>query len=477
MAQTISNILPILKEVFASEDVQKQFDEGTLLLDIIEKGDQGAPQFTNMLGEYDGKYVVFPLHTGGNPNVGVGVAEGYEYPKEGGQTFNQAKYRCKYVVSSMGLTTQTMTRAKGNPQSLFNYAGKEASLLIQNTRRRMNFWAHGDGSGLLATTTSWANATGILTVNSTANLEAGMEFIARPLSGAKTTNCDIPVYTSGTTVPTAWATTFGSDIATGNPARVLAKTGATTVTVTSHSGTAVVTGGPADAAWNTDFGIYAFDSQGNVPFGMANLCQANNPLYSGFCGTTLAATDSTGLSPCFGAIDRTTAAGNFWKPINNTDDGITTALGSLPVSITTHIQPLISAILSRDSSLVDQDSIIAVSRMSQWYQIVNQLESGKRTDVRTSIIDGKYEVVRYGPITFCYDQQSPANTMRFFAPRYVFRMVATPWQFEDLAGSEYSQILGGLSRQTSKWRKNLFSEQQLCASSCRPNCEFTGIAS
>ena len=73
-AQDISSASAVLKEVWASNDTTKQFDEGTLLLDIVEHGDQDAPGFAAQLGTYDGKYVIFPLHTAGNPNAATAVA-------------------------------------------------------------------------------------------------------------------------------------------------------------------------------------------------------------------------------------------------------------------------------------------------------------------------------------------------------------------------------------------------------------------
>lgn len=462
-ASTISTVASVLKEVWAQEDVTKQFDEGALLLDIVEHGDQSAPQFVEMLGEYDGKYVIFPLHTAGNPNVGIGVQEGRQYPTEGGQTYSQAKYRCRFVSSVMGLTTQVMTRGRGNPQSIFNVSAKEASAIVANTRRRMNMWMHRDGSGLLATVAAAGNTTtGVITVDNTADIPVGAEIIIRTLvSGGFGTG----------TLPTGW---YATAVTTGEPAYVSAKN-STALTLKKYD-TTTNFGAGIDNATNA-MGVYFWDSQAYVPFGIDAACDSINQAATGVDQTTtVTATDEGGILVPFGAIDRTVAANSFWKGINNTDHGVTTNLAGAAVSIEEHIQPLIAMINQQDSTLIDEDAIIAVSRQSQWWQVVNQLESGRRTEVRTRIIDGKYEVVRYGPITFAYDPMASSQTMKFFAPRYCFRMVASPWGFEDMSGSEYTQVLGSIQRPTSKWRKNLFSQQQFCASYCGANCKFTSIA-
>lgn len=461
--QQISTAQSVLKEVFAQEEVTKQFDEGTLLMDIIEKGDQNAPQMAEMLGEYDGTYVIFPLHTAGNPNVGVGVRETKEYPEEGAQTYAQAKYRCKYVTSVVGLTRQIMTRGRGNPQSIFNIAAKEASAVIANTKRRMNQWLHGDGSGLLANVVSYSNSAGggTYTVDSSALVPVNAEIIVRKKEDGG--------WASGTTPD--WTNTQG----VYDPAFVSSKTATTLVLKKADHTTNFGTSG--DNSTNA-MGVYFWDAQGTVPYGIDNVCTAVNPPNAGFdSGNAVTATDDGGLLCTFGAIDRTNATNAFWKALNNTDDGITTNLAGSSVSIEEHIQPLIAAINQEDSTLIDEDAIIAVSQQGQWWQVVNALESGKRTEVRPRIVDGKYEVVRYGPITFAYDSQSTANTMKFFAPRYLFRMQASPWQVEDLSGSQYERVNGVHSRPTGKWRMTMFSEQQLCASYCGVNTKFTNIAS
>jgi hypothetical protein len=175
------------------------------------------------------------------------------------------------------------------------------------------------------------------------------------------------------------------------------------------------------------------------------------------------------------------AANAFWKALNSTDDGITTALGSTPITIKGSIQPLIKAIYDTglgDSEMRSQDFMIAVSDMDVWHQIVNDMESAKQTNVRTMVIDGKYEGARYGPITFVFDTDAEANTMKVFAPKYLYRMVAQPWQpwGANLDGAQWRHVKNSAGDPTLNWRRDLITRQQLVGTRCRQNCKFTGIA-
>lgn len=457
-AQTIVDTLPLLKEVFASDEPAKQFDEGTFLLDIIEKGDQNAPQAANMMAEYDGKYVVFPLYTAPNPNTGVAVLEGRGYPLEGGSTFQQAKYRCRHITASYGFTSQVMSRAKGNPQSAINYVASEAERLLSSTRRQTDLYLHGDGSAMLATASSYNSANSTLTVDSTRNLMVGQEIMLRHKSSGASTG----VNQQGTP-PTSWPSQSGEF----SPARITALTPTTVTLVDSISSTSL-----GALTVNSNHGVYAWDSQGQQIWGLDAFCEDSNPGNAGFdATTTVTATDETGLLRCLGAIDRTISANAFWNAYT------TQNLAGNAISIESHIQPLQVALINRDSMLMGTSEVIGLLTHQAWWNLVNQLESGKRTTIRTSIIDGKYEVVQYGIFTFAFSLQQPANTAYFFRPKNLFRMIATPWNFEDMAGSQYQNIpTVGTRRPTSRWRANLFSEQQLCANSVLGFAKFVNAA-
>lgn len=461
-AQTVIDAVSILKEVFVTNDPSKQFDEGSFLMDIIEHGDMNSPAAVNMLGETDGKYMVFPLYTTPNPNTGVGVLEGTGYPVEGGSTFAQAKYRTRYLVSSFGFTTQLMNAAQGDPQSAINYVASEMDRLVATTRRKMDLVLHGDGSGLLATSNTYDNTNSILNVADASKLKVGQEVILRHKSSGASTGS-----AQKGTQPTGWDSSGGELL----PAKISAISG-NNVTL-QYAGNSAAFG---NLTVNSNHGVYLWDEQGQQIWGLDAFCSDGNPANSGFdASTTVTATDEGGLLRCLGAIDRTVAANAYWKPYTNTN------LAGASISVETHLQPLQVALINRDSSLqsaaAGPAAIMGLLTHQEWWNLVNQLESGKRTEVRTVIEEGKYEMVRYGIFNFAYSIQQPANTAYFFNPKNLFRAVKTPWGVEDMAGSQYKNIgTVGSRRPTSKWRVDLFTEQQLCGNGVLGFSKFTNTA-
>jgi len=463
-AQTLSNVVPILKEVTTKLGLLKQFDEGHFLLDIIEHGDQGSPKVFDMMAEFDGKYIRLDAHTAGNPNVAVGVPETSGYPKEGSQDYDNLKYRGKRMVSSLGMTIETMSRAPGDPQSSFRIASKEMIAIMENTRKRMNYYCHQDGSGLLSTlpaASGWNTSTKKFTIPSTAELArlpVGTEFIVRSLTGSSGPT-GVDTFDTGT----AWSATSGVKI----PAKVTAVDVTNkTITATYYDDTAIpqTTVGDMSA-----YGIYSWDQQGEVCWGLAIACSDANPSRHGWLPTGTPPTDSTGLSKAFGAIDRNAAGNEWWKAVAAKD------LGGAAINIQNDIQPLQNTLIGRDSTLRGQDAIMCVLADNALWALINELEAGKRTAVRTTIVDGKYEVVRYGIFTFGWDPDSTSNTALFFAPKNFYRMVISTWDWEDL-DSRWTQMLNSFSRPTSKHRMELCSEQQLICGSCLGNSKFTNVA-
>jgi len=476
----MSGATATLKEQWEDQEVSKLFDEGALFLDVLESGDQGADQAVRMSLKREGKYVIAPLHTAGNPNVGIGVAEGYPYPVEGSQSYAQAKYRCRSVVAAIGLTREVMNRAGGGDQSVLDWQATEDAKTIANIRRKMNFIYAGNGSGKFTDATGYTNGTGTLDVGDSSNIPIGAEIIVRDLLDGNPTG--VPSGNTTSSLPTGWPVTL---VTTGNPARVRSKTSTTLVLENVNDGSLfdhAMAESDHDFA-NATFGVYFHDEQGRVPWGVKSFALAANPTDMGFNGATTvtavddggtAAAGGIGLLNVPGAIDRSVAANAFWNAISSSD--LTLALNR-QMTIEDDIQPLDEVILGRDSMISESDEIpmIAASRKGIWWKIVNQLNSGQRTEIRRFIEDGRYEYVKYGKFVFTYDQTLPSGEVLFFAPRYLFRMVVTPWGPETL-DSTWNQIHATtLHRPTSAFRKNLVTEQQLCATSCRPNALFTSV--
>lgn len=477
---TLASVAPALLQVLMDPEVTDQCDKSALLLDAIEHGDQSTQAAMDRSITYDGEYVFALLHTDYNANVPAGY-DGGPLAVPGSQSTARAKYRCKIMQHAIGMTDDVMIRAGGSPQSAIDIMAFEQSAIFPVLRKTMNWNMHRDGSGLISACTSsgFDNANSILYVSDNKYFRTGMAIILRGL----TTGSPYGVPTA-TGLPTSYPVTTYT---TGNKLYVSGKSSdGTGDYITLASDAALATAYTTAMTVNATHGVYQWDSQGRYPYGIDAYCIATNPPYSGYdYANTVTATDggsaTTGVLACPGAIDRTAAANAYWKALNSTDDGITTALGSTPITIKGSIQPLIKAIYDTglgDADMRGQDFMIAVSDMDVWYQIVNDMESAKQTTVRTMVLDGKYEGARYGPITFVFDTDAEANTLKVFAPKFLYRMVAQPWQpwGVSLDGAQWRHIKNSAGDPTMNWRRDLTTRQQLVSTRCRQNCKFTGIA-
>lgn len=459
-ALNIESILTTLNRVNVRKGVYKQFDEGTILLDAIEKGDFNSPAIMAMMGEKDGEKLRIQAHTGGNPNVGVGVKEGHEYPKAGSQDYGALYYRSVRLLAGMAQTTEAISRARTSEQAVFSAAAREMMGMIGNIRKRANFYMFGDGSGLMATghaSTGFNISTDLVTVLDASQLENGMELMPRGTDDGSTIG--------GGVAPTGHDSTSDDE---GNtvyePVKVtsLDKT-AKTFTAKYYNGDAY---DATTAAEFNDIGWYLWDQQGKVPFGLGNICSTTNPTASGFPPGSTLPTDDVGMSAGFGGIDRNTSGNEWWQALTKNN------LGGTQLDIKNHLQPTAINLITRDSALRNSGDVLCIMDGTRWDTLINELEAGKRTKREVWIVDGKHKGVQYDIFTFAWDPDCPAGTvtansgqMFFFVPKHLFRLIVTSWQMENRGGGNYTQLLGPLGRPTGKWRANLeFEGQTVCAS-------------
>lgn len=458
--QTISGIVGVLNEVNSRKGVFKLFSEGTFTLDILERGDQSAPRAVAMQAEVDGRYVKIQLHTGGNPNTGIPVREGKQYPLAGSQTVNHLKFRTVRLLSTLALTSEVMNKGVTDAQAVYKVAANEIAAIMKNTRKRENMWALGDGSGLLATshaTTPYqaVGVTATFTVDSTAKLAVGMEIVPRH----KTNGAALPYVGD---LPTGWVSVQGDPI----PMRIVSIVSATQFTAKYYDNTTVATGVADNAATIRSVGIYPWDAQGYATYGLDSFCTTGNPSAHGFNPNALP-TDETGMLLGYGGVDRAVVTG---YQANTTKD-----LANAALSVKDNLEPEEIELVSREPSLFNDDAIMVISPGRQFHQVVHNLEAGKRTYTRTKIKEGRWDVVRSGIFTFGWDPDCPAKTMFFFAPEWFFRMELKAWGFEDLGGSMYNQQTGGIGRPTGIWQLNAFAYKQLLCGSCRGNGKWINV--
>src|SRR5690606_38044307 len=167
------------------------------------------------------------------------------------------------------------------------------------------WWALGDGSTLLASTTGtdWDNTAKTFTVDDASKLEVGMEIVAR-------------VKTTGAIAGTSnWASATNQVLGTEvKPALITAKSG-NTITCTYSDGSAIDLTGNVTA----EHGIYPWDSQGNGVWGLGIMCDAGNPKNHGWDPSSTVPESTLGTPLSFGGINRVTAGNEWWKAYNPAD--------------------------------------------------------------------------------------------------------------------------------------------------------------
>lgn len=452
---TIARQVSVLKEVHA-DIAAKHFDEKTMTLDIMEKGDFGAAATKMLAQDVEGKYIKVQAHTDGNPNAGIPVSEsgvGAIFPRAGSQERNDLKFRSKMLVTANGLTDQILSRTKNDVDSVMRTAAAEMEGMISNTRRQENKWAIGDGSALLATTgaTGFDYSAGTVEVDSAVGFKVGQEIVLRTKQGgaiAGTTN---------------WPTTGGvphpmkiTDVDTSTNLLTVVD-GITGLAININSGSDVT----------ATHGVYPYDAQGNAPWGLDIITSTANPSAHGFDPAS-AGTDDVGISNNFGATDRT--ANTWWKAVDNVN------LAGVALDVNTHLIPLEATFLERDDTPRGEHGIFVLSDYQRYCNIIQQLEVAKRTVDRRKITANQWDVVKSGMFTFGYDTQVAAGTYYFFDPESIFRLVLTPWHVDETGGSEWERVQSAIGRPTPTRRRDMIKECQTLVNSCRLATKYTNAA-
>ena len=452
--QQVTSFLTALNEVNVRQGVFKMFSEGTFALDMVEKGKFGAMKQAGILAERDGKWIRVQAHTDGNPNVGVGVSERHGYPTPGHQQVNALYYRNRKLVATASHTTEVLAQSETTKQAAINAAALEMRSLIKNCRKRENWIFLNDGGGMFtdvaASGNNWDNTAKTLVVSDVSRFKVGMEVVPRnKTSGA---------------LGTGWTTGAKNGVTESKPAKVTAiSTANNTITLKYYDDVAI------DIATQTIFngmGVYPWDQQGKVPWGLGIACSATNPSVHGFDPASMGV-DATGKSNGFGGVDR---AATDWF------DAYVLSAGNQQISIVEHIEPIEDELITREPDLdITENSIVAISRANKWRAVIHELEAAKRTVTRTKVVEGRYAVVQSGMITFGWDPDMTANTMYFFDPKMIFRLIHDDWHFETKGGSQYSQLSDVWGRPTGEWQVNMLKMGQNVFMSVRPFAALTNI--
>jgi hypothetical protein len=202
--QTLATADAILKDLYRGPIVE-QVNYKTYMLDMIER-DSDHVDFT-------GRRAVVPLHTQRNLSP-TSIADGGTLPDPGTQGYRYATIDIKYHAAGMELTDQAIKQAKGNEGAFINLLDADSKALAKDMKKNINRQVFGDGKGTVAGLTSSPAAAATFTVTNTQPLQAGQTIDIRDIAAGTVRAAGVVIQSINRTTRTITLTT--NVTATGN---------------------------------------------------------------------------------------------------------------------------------------------------------------------------------------------------------------------------------------------------------------------
>lgn len=155
MAQTVSNLTSILKEVWTSDRLQKQFYNENPFLERVEK----------FKGTMIGKQAQVPVHGGRSGGYTSTDSAGGSLNSAGQQEVDQAYYTLVYHWFQVSIQTGALNQTGNNAAAIVSAKDLEIQGAIDDLRRQCTRQIASNGDGLIAqcTTTSASATVNLLT--------------------------------------------------------------------------------------------------------------------------------------------------------------------------------------------------------------------------------------------------------------------------------------------------------------------------
>ena len=151
------NLGPVLMEEWGPE-VTSQFNNESLLMQILEDGADHQ--------DWDGEYVVEPLHTGRNRAGGPG-GETDDYPSPGNQGFNQLQIGTCFYRTTGQITSKAMKVAEQGNRSAIKGLQSDIQGGLRDLIMEIGIDMYGNPSGALAVVDDYDAVSDTVTVHST----------------------------------------------------------------------------------------------------------------------------------------------------------------------------------------------------------------------------------------------------------------------------------------------------------------------
>lgn len=149
MAQTVANLADVMKEVWSSDRLEKQFYDENPLLDRFER-----KKFPTI-----GKQVQVPIHKGRSGGYSVKSAAGGTLNAADEQKVDQALYTLSYHYQQVSIETGALNQADGGAHSIPDSTELEMTGAIADMRKQAMRQAVSNGDALIAQCTTTSNTT------------------------------------------------------------------------------------------------------------------------------------------------------------------------------------------------------------------------------------------------------------------------------------------------------------------------------
>lgn len=151
--QTLSSFDAILKDVYRGPIVE-QLNQESYLIDQLER------QNANDMGAFNGRRLIFPVHSSRNRGRGA-LTDGGTLPSAGRQGTLDGIVSIKYFSQGIELTDMVIRQSRTNEGAFTKALTMEIEGATTDLRKDINRMAYGTGDGLLASCTSTQSATTI----------------------------------------------------------------------------------------------------------------------------------------------------------------------------------------------------------------------------------------------------------------------------------------------------------------------------
>lgn len=152
MAQTVANFGDVMKDVWTSSKLEKQFYDDNPLLDRIER----TNRFTI------GAQAQVPIHKGRSGGFSVKTAAGGTLNAADEQKVDQAVYTLSYNYQQVSLETGVLNQGGGGNQSVASALDLEITGAVADMRKQIQRQAVSNGDALIAKCVAGANNTTVL---------------------------------------------------------------------------------------------------------------------------------------------------------------------------------------------------------------------------------------------------------------------------------------------------------------------------